>query len=70
MISMVRFRLTKAILKVIEQVDHEGKGIMRYNKKDIYGIVYGKLSNRISVVEYCLVNGYYDMHKLLSSFYN
>ena len=70
MVEMVRMRLTKALLRVMEQVDVKGEGIMKYSKKDIYGIVYGKLENRISVVDYCLVNGYYDMHKLLSSFYN
>lgn len=34
------------------------------------GVIYGKKEGRISVLDYCLVNGYFDMYKLLCSFYN
>lgn len=72
---LISLRMSKVIIAMMNLVDkgsetNRKEGILRYSKKELFGVVYSKIEGHISLVDYCLINGYFDMHKLLCSFYN
>jgi hypothetical protein len=60
-------RFTKAILFILRNAKEDETE--NYKRSDLMKLLFRKINGKISISDFFLVHGYYDIHKIISSFY-
>lgn len=68
-------RLTKVILHILRAANSSNKEesdleIVKFDKIDLFKLLFNRMNEKISIADFCLAHGYFDIHKIITSFYD